>query len=447
MSRGLNLIDSLKKQLNNDVIIYVVAMDEMSERFFRDTGIDCVKLVTISELISAYPTLKEIRESRTHREFCWTISSFSIEYVLLYKNQKSCIYVDSDIYFYSSPQILIDEMPSESSVLITEHNYSPQYDYTSVSGKYCVQFMLFKNNDDGLKVLDHWRRQCEEWCFFRLEDRKLGDQMYLDDWESRYSGIVYNCRDIGCGVAPWNLQKYWVEKENKHYYVIDKITKVKRPLVFFHFHNLMKLQNDIWRINSYRTEQDFKEIIYREYIKKLLVTEETMPQEFTSKIANADTIELLRFMPIPYMGDSHIKEYCFSQDAEVNRIRICIGNEELQISYKVSLYEGKWIIIEEVSNKVVFGDNIHEILWLIQREECFSSQASWNQNIHELIDGIITKRRIMTECPIKLFEVDRLDHPYYVKVKVTRIYDDVISSEGCNVYRDLLNPDSQNIIL
>src|SRR5213075_3097505 len=104
---------------------------------------------------------------------------------------------------------------------------------------YCVQFMCFKNNEDGLTALKWWRERCLEWCYNRVEDGKFGDQKYLDDWPERFSGIVWELKNIGGGVAPWNVQQYKFIKANKNKISgIEKNTGDNFELVFFHFHAL-----------------------------------------------------------------------------------------------------------------------------------------------------------------------------------------------------------------
>jgi hypothetical protein len=69
--------------------------------------------------------LLDIKESRTKAEYCWTCTS-SVQYCYVLDNfdVHSCTYIDADLYFFGSPQVLVDEIPENKSVLITEHRYS-----------------------------------------------------------------------------------------------------------------------------------------------------------------------------------------------------------------------------------------------------------------------------------------------------------------------------------
>jgi hypothetical protein len=101
----------------------------------------------------------------------------------------------------------------DASVLITDHRYAPEYDQSKGSGKYCVQFICFKNDDNGMKALKWWRDACIDWCFSRIKDGKFGDQKYLDDWTTQYSG-VHELQHLGGGVAPWNVRQYLFDQIN-----------------------------------------------------------------------------------------------------------------------------------------------------------------------------------------------------------------------------------------
>ena len=37
-----------------------------------------------------------------------------------------------------------------------------------------------------MKCLKKWTNQCLEWCYYKLEDGKMGDQKFLDEWPKLY---------------------------------------------------------------------------------------------------------------------------------------------------------------------------------------------------------------------------------------------------------------------
>lgn len=285
--------------------MYVLAMDDVVESYLTSLGYGNLKIITVADIKEMYPVLVWLEKERSRGEFSWTLSSFSIQYALRKFNLDSCIYVDADTCFYNNPELLLKEC-GEKSVLITEHNYTPEYDQSATSGKFCVQFMYFKNNSDGNEVLEYWRAKCEEWCYNRMEDGKFGDQKYLDDWESRFEEIVYNCRNIGCGVAPWNVQKYEVTSENGVLFVTERITKIKKPIVFFHFHALTEVGKRKWCFSQYSLAEAEKELLFRPYVKKLIDKEEKYPLGLIEKNYKSVRLTIYRKVRM-FLG--YIKRY------------------------------------------------------------------------------------------------------------------------------------------
>ncbi len=186
-------------------------MDDLCFEILDDLSLQHAVLIPLASFESE--RLLSVKESRSKGEYCWTSTPYAISYVLDNYDVKECTYLDADLYFYNSPSILLDEFDkSRKSVLITEHRYTKEYDQSSTSGIYCVQFMTFKNNFEGKKILNWWQERCIEWCFNRYEDGKFGDQKYLDDWLTRFEGSVHVLEHLGGGVAPWNVQQYDLSK-------------------------------------------------------------------------------------------------------------------------------------------------------------------------------------------------------------------------------------------
>lgn len=231
LSRGLAMYESLSRSCT-DFHLYIFAFDDECYNFFISKQFDYITVISLQQFENK--RLLSIKEKRTPGEYCWTCTPFVIKYVLDHFKVESCTYVDADLYFFSSPQILIDEV-GDSSVLITEHRYTPKYDQTSTSGKYCVQFVFFRNDVRGRTVLEWWANACWDWCYAKFEDGKFGDQKYLDDWCTRFEG-VHELRHLGGGVAPWNMQQYSFFKRNGQILGKEIATSKCFELVFVHFH-------------------------------------------------------------------------------------------------------------------------------------------------------------------------------------------------------------------
>ena len=282
LSRGLTLYKSLREHSSDDFTLYILALDEEAYDWLKEKAYENIIVQSLDDIKNAYPILERLQQERTRAEFSWTLSSFSIQFFLKKYNFDSITYLDSDICFYSDPKILFDELNGES-VIITPHNYTPKYDQSATSGRYCVQFMYFKNDEGGNKVLEWWRNECEKCCYGKYKDGKFGDQKYLDDWLSRFPTLVHEEKHIGCGIAPWNVQQFELSKENGAIFVQNKITKLKDKLVFYHFHGLKEFITEhsafIWDFNSrYEYSESVIDILYTPYTHKLENLVSKLPQ-------------------------------------------------------------------------------------------------------------------------------------------------------------------------
>ncbi len=108
--------------------------------------------------------LLSVKHDRTIAEYCWTCTSSTIWFSINKFNLDHCTYLDADMLFFSSPEVVFEEIGT-SSVAITSHNFTPKLKSQEIYGKYCVQFVYFKNDDEGLKALNWWRKSCIEWCY------------------------------------------------------------------------------------------------------------------------------------------------------------------------------------------------------------------------------------------------------------------------------------------
>lgn len=267
--RGLALHGSLLKHCPQ-FHLWILCMDDEVFSILQKLNLDSLTLIKLSDFEDE--DLLSVKAERSRAEYCWTCTSSLLVYVFKKFNIDICTYIDSDVFFYSDPKILLDEMGDDSSI-ITEHRYTKKYDQTETSGKYCVQFMTFKNNEEGMHILNWWRQQCIEWCFAKFEEDKFGDQKYLDDWIERFDG-VHELQNIGGGVAPWNVQQYEISKNNDDIFVSEKNNKSK--LVFYHFHALKFIEDGKAYLGAYELPISARKLIYSAYIRDLLIIEKEL---------------------------------------------------------------------------------------------------------------------------------------------------------------------------
>ena len=267
MSRGIALYHSLIKNEAN-FQLFIFAFDDISAHTLVKMNLENVRVVTLAEFEDA--ELLRIKPSRSKGEYCWTCTSSTIAYCIEKFQLKNCTYLDADLFFYQTPRVLINEIPTDKHVMITAHRYTRYYDQSKESGKYCVQFMYFDNSSESIEVLHHWRNQCIEWCYNRIEDGKFGDQKYLDAWTSQFK-CVYELANLGGGLAPWNIQQYQFTPDKERIFGIENTTNKKFEVIFYHFHGL-KFYNHggiIYTPNTYRINSSIKELFYQSYIEAL----------------------------------------------------------------------------------------------------------------------------------------------------------------------------------
>ncbi len=265
LTRGLAMYDSLAVHCPQ-FHLFIFTFDDKAADILKTLNLPDITVITLAEFEDE--ELLAIKPDRSPVEYCWTCTPSTILYCIQKFDLDHCTYIDADLLFYSNPDVLIREM-GEKSVLIIDHRYTPEYDQTATSGKYCVQFMCFKNNEDGLHVLRWWRNACNEWCYARFEDGKFGDQKYLDDWPVRFT-CVHELENIGGGVAPWNMQQYEFH-HGKRSINLSFQQGVQLPLVFYHFHGVLLCERRIVRYcpEEYEIPEFVKKKIYYPYFIRL----------------------------------------------------------------------------------------------------------------------------------------------------------------------------------
>jgi hypothetical protein len=247
-----------------DAHLTAFVFDDRTKRILDALSLPRLTVTTLAELEAFDADLLSVKADRTPTEYCWTSTPVLPLYLFAHRPDLDEItYLDADLGFFADPQLLFDEI-GDASVCITPHRYSPEYAYQEVNGIYCVQWLTFRRDERGMAALQWWHDRCIEWCYYRLEDGKLGDQKYLDDWPERFEG-VHVLEHKGGGLAPWNISRYETAERGGRVFVDDD------PLVFFHYHRLglRRRGEHAWEPPGYPISENARELVYDPYLAEL----------------------------------------------------------------------------------------------------------------------------------------------------------------------------------
>lgn len=256
--KGVAMLRSLYKHCP-DAHVHVLCMDENTREILQELAMPHISYLTLHELED--DALLAVKSTRSIAEYCWTLSP-CLPFYLLEQNPaiENITYIDADLYFYSSLQPLFEEI-SKASIVITEHRFPPSLKHLEVRGRFCVQWVGFRRDDEGMACLSRWRDQCIDWCFYRLEKDRMGDQKYLDRWPTDFRS-VHILQHLGAGVAPWNFGQYQFRQQKNGAITVDG-----QSLIFYHFHQFQMLSNGRFKriSGAYKRLGREPEPVYLEY--------------------------------------------------------------------------------------------------------------------------------------------------------------------------------------
>ena len=259
------MLTSLKQHCP-DANVFVLCLDDVSSDILNSLQIEGCICIPLSLVES--DTVLAAKSNRNTAEYCWTLSSCFTAWLMDNRPEVDLItYLDADLMFFSSPEPLFEEL-KKASIGIMEHRFIPRLQHLEAKGRFCVEWVSFRRDVQGLACLYRWRDQCLEWCYDRLEEGRMGDQKYLDAWPQDYPGTCV-LQHVGAGVAPWNYSNYVYRLTADGFIFVDEV-----PLIFFHFHQFQLIDDGrFYRMSQYYSqEQPPPELIYFLYESELLKT-------------------------------------------------------------------------------------------------------------------------------------------------------------------------------
>jgi len=258
--KGLTLYFSLLKNCDN-FHIWILCADELTFCLVKKMDLTNVSLIKIEDFENK--KLLKVKKERTVTEYSWTLASSLCWYMLNKINDGEMItYLDADMYFFNSPDIIFEEI-GDSSIAIVEHRLKGvRKKLEKYVGKYNVAWVSFRKDDDGLKASRWWKDKVLEWCGAYFSNGKIGDQHYLNDWTTRFKKVCV-IKHEGADVAPWNINNCKI-RVNNGIFISDV------PLIFYHFHNFLLINNNKYiSSTSYHIPFEAKKYIYKPYFLEI----------------------------------------------------------------------------------------------------------------------------------------------------------------------------------
>ena len=270
-SRFCVLLDSIRKY-DTESIVVLLCLDSETFELAKDLVPKLVKPLNLEEIEGRYPELLDAKAGRTAMEYVFTLTPFLLRWVQAKTDDNDlAIYLDADLFFYESPDSVIEEL-GPSDIGIIPHSYpsniaQPLRKY----GLYNVGWVGFRNSQAGRQCLDWWASQCFDWCGDEPLDGKYADQGYLDQFPNLFEGVKV-LENRGFNLAPWNTRGQVILTDSDGRVTLGGHT----PLTFFHFHGLKRFGK--WMVTSqlnYRSpaSKSLVEQVYKPYLRALQKTE------------------------------------------------------------------------------------------------------------------------------------------------------------------------------
>lgn len=268
--------------------MWILCLDDRCHEVLDDLDLPNVNLIRLQDFEAGDTDLLAAKKTRSLLEYYFTCTPSLPLYVFEnWRDIESITYLDSDIFFFSSPDPVFDEV-GENSVAMIEHRFSPGLESLKQFGIFNVGWITFRRDRNALDCLNWWRDRCNEWCYKRLEGDRFADQKYLDQWPSRFNKVIV-LQHKGANLGPWNVSNYELTLDE------GRVLVDGQPLVFFHFHGLMPLFGPVYDLSVAQygvlPNRVLAKHIYTRYIRTLGEISRRYKTEAFSRVGDGNSIE------------------------------------------------------------------------------------------------------------------------------------------------------------
>lgn len=259
ITKGMALYESLCDTIKAEFEMHILAIDKETLEFLtkQTWGQNNVFVYDLLELEAEHGDLWRAKDipatlyGDQRSNYIWCLTPWFTNYILKsIPDNDHVIYVDSDLFFYKSPQFILNVMGNRSFGIHT-HRFSISFDqYLAApnenTGFFNVGCTVFKNDKTGLEISEKWKTMCLTNTQRPITNRfaACGDQGWLVPLYQEYkdSTCVFDWEGLS-HMAPWTV---WPDQYKSNDMVVYK--GKEEPLIFFHFsHFNYDLSTNTWK--------------------------------------------------------------------------------------------------------------------------------------------------------------------------------------------------------
>lgn len=205
-------------------------------------------------------------------EFCTAIKPSCYKYLLENTEYEKIIFLDPDIYIFSSFDPIFDMLETHSIVLtphlsIIRNTYKGEISESGLmgTGVFNLGFCGIRRSLASLKMLDWWHGKLLDKCFIDQYSTYFTDQKWMDFMPCFFSeNELLVARHLGMNLAPWNFYERQVVLEGSNYLVKarEEADTDTVPVIFVHYsgYNYKELKKGNVVQNNIKTLNDYTDI-------------------------------------------------------------------------------------------------------------------------------------------------------------------------------------------
>ena len=261
------LEDSLKEK-NPDVDFFIIVADDFS----GDVDLEKLPsniLFARKELSLSCQQWTDMSFKYDLTEFCTSIKPASFSYFIEKTKYEKIIYLDPDVFIYSSLNPIYD-MLDKHSIVLTPHVTIIQDIFQGdrsesgllSTGVFNLGFCGIRRSNAASNMISWWHKRLLDKCYIDSYDSYYTDQKWMDFLPCLFTNEeLCISRHLGMNIAPWNFFERKIFVENNILKVENREGKVKNifPVLFVHYSGydyseLKKgnvVQNNISKIKEY----------------------------------------------------------------------------------------------------------------------------------------------------------------------------------------------------